>query len=360
MGARRKTAGATFDRSDEGAPISSTYELRGADAIGDPLGVDGFRDVLGPVVGASYSLQRDAIRCLGVLGLSNEVEAELRPRLHRALVTRLNGAFGSSSAWPRKEWVESISVSERSWWLCVVLSEHAGFAMIVARTEGGVPQDGVQIEARLSAFAAAVRTEIELEEERTVSAALSSSLSALGLGIVVLEADGRIRHASETALQIVDEHDGLIVADERLGLLDPEDDAKFREHVHELSIARAGATTSMRVKRPSDGAAITLRMSAGSSGRARYVVVAVDRPERVERLTPEMLAELFELTRAESKLAAALVKGSTLKEAANELSVGIETVRTQLKQLMKKTDTHRQADLIRVLLGGPNRSSESR
>lgn len=62
------------------------------------------------------------------------------------------------------------------------------------------------------------------------------------------------------------------------------------------------------------------------------------------------LRTVYGLTPAEAELAAALIRGNTLEEIAHERQVSINTVRTQLKNILRKTDTSRQADLIRVLL----------
>ena len=51
-----------------------------------------------------------------------------------------------------------------------------------------------------------------------------------------------------------------------------------------------------------------------------------------------------------NRIAAALVSGLPVKKIARELKVGLSTVRTQLKSVVEKTGTHRQSELMRVLL----------
>lgn len=59
-----------------------------------------------------------------------------------------------------------------------------------------------------------------------------------------------------------------------------------------------------------------------------------------------LLAELFQLTPAEQRLGELLALGLTLEDCAKHLNVSINTVRTQLRALFRKTDTTRQAQLI--------------
>jgi DNA-binding CsgD family transcriptional regulator len=61
------------------------------------------------------------------------------------------------------------------------------------------------------------------------------------------------------------------------------------------------------------------------------------------------LAAALNFTPAEAKLAKLLGAGQSLESAAQELQLSRETIRTQLKSLFAKTDTHRQGELIALL-----------
>jgi DNA-binding CsgD family transcriptional regulator len=68
------------------------------------------------------------------------------------------------------------------------------------------------------------------------------------------------------------------------------------------------------------------------------------------RPNTSLLSQAFGLTSAEAKLAATLADGTSLKEAAQELTISRETARSQLKTVFMKTDTHRQSQLVALLL----------
>jgi DNA-binding CsgD family transcriptional regulator len=59
------------------------------------------------------------------------------------------------------------------------------------------------------------------------------------------------------------------------------------------------------------------------------------------------------LSRAESRLTAALLDGKTMREAATDFEVQITTLRTQLSSVLRKVGVSRQAELIRVLSNIP-------
>lgn len=64
----------------------------------------------------------------------------------------------------------------------------------------------------------------------------------------------------------------------------------------------------------------------------------------------EPICQLYELSKVEARLACHLATGMTLSEAARTMRIKDPTARTYLKQIFAKTATHRQTDLVRLLL----------
>jgi len=63
-----------------------------------------------------------------------------------------------------------------------------------------------------------------------------------------------------------------------------------------------------------------------------------------------VLAKTFGLTPSEAKLACIIARGVPPNIAAQELKISKETARNQLKSIFAKTDTHRQSELVALLL----------
>lgn len=61
------------------------------------------------------------------------------------------------------------------------------------------------------------------------------------------------------------------------------------------------------------------------------------------------LERLFGLTRTEAELAVLIAHGQSPEAIATARGVRFETVRTQLRGVFKKTETHRQAELVRLV-----------
>ncbi|MFR0690056.1 helix-turn-helix transcriptional regulator [Enterobacterales bacterium AE_CKDN230030158-1A_HGKHYDSX7] len=63
-----------------------------------------------------------------------------------------------------------------------------------------------------------------------------------------------------------------------------------------------------------------------------------------------VLGELFGLTPAEQRLSGLLLRGLAPEQCADELGTSINTVRSQLRSLFRKTRTSRQAELVSLLV----------
>lgn len=67
------------------------------------------------------------------------------------------------------------------------------------------------------------------------------------------------------------------------------------------------------------------------------------------------LRTLFALTPAEARLCSSLSSGASLSIVAEELDISVHTARVHLKNILRKTGTRRQAELMRLLcLSAPN------
>lgn len=84
--------------------------------------------------------------------------------------------------------------------------------------------------------------------------------------------------------------------------------------------------------------------------RRPAAILFVSDPERTNTPTAERLRQTFGLTRAEAAVAVEVLNGHGLQAAAAVLGVAPATARTHLTAVFGKTGTHRQAELVRVLL----------
>jgi DNA-binding CsgD family transcriptional regulator len=80
------------------------------------------------------------------------------------------------------------------------------------------------------------------------------------------------------------------------------------------------------------------------------VAVFVTDPDKKPPAGAPILRATFGLTRAEAELVLTLLEGASVQEAAARLGLATDTVRKRLKVVFQKTNTHRQSELMRLVL----------
>ena len=114
-----------------------------------------------------------------------------------------------------------------------------------------------------------------------------------------------------------------------------------------IALPRPSGAAPLRVMMwPLSGAAIP------AEARGTVLVVILD-PAQVQRTPVGWLAQQYGLSPSEQRLAEAIVNGTPLNEAAEQLGIQLSTARTRLKTIQTKTNCHRQVDLVRLALSLP-------
>jgi DNA-binding CsgD family transcriptional regulator len=248
----------------------------------------------------------------------------------------------------------------------VFLKERGRIGVIrVLRARGarrfGVQERGV-LEGLLPHLKRAVAVQdrlAELSEGQRISETL---LDRWTTGAILLDENGRVMWANERARSLVRGGEGLHL--DRRGCIvaaHPEDDCVLRRLV---------ATAAAEGETDVGGGALTLRRPGGRRPLSAMVTpiravngLATSPSARVALLVTDPDAEVLKpvvavqrhlgITPAEARLALALGQGRSVAQAALELGISEATARTQVKSILAKTGTHRQTELVKLLLSAP-------
>lgn len=187
----------------------------------------------------------------------------------------------------------------------------------------------------------------------TLAEALQHSPHALFL----VEADCSLTYANRVAEKLLARDRGLIVIRGRLTPRHSDAARRFEAMIGQASRregARLGATLSV----PREGSRLPLAVRTAPLpledgpiflASAPVLVSVTDLEADVATPTHE-LKDLFGLTAAEVKLAAAVFEGLSLPEAAEKFGISINTVRFQLARIFDKTGVSRQAELVKLMM----------
>jgi DNA-binding CsgD family transcriptional regulator/PAS domain-containing protein len=186
----------------------------------------------------------------------------------------------------------------------------------------------------------------------------------MATAMLLLGGDGRIMFANRMAEEILGQSDGLAVRHGRLVATAGTAMARLAELLRRASTPgdgprTAGAMPVMRSgRRPLQLWAMPLPREEARfpalEPAATSCVLLID-PERELVSSTGSLKALYGLTRAEAELVAGLLHGERLEDYADRVKISRNTARTHLRSVFGKTDTSRQAELMRLMAAAPLR-----
>ncbi|HJQ58003.1 MAG TPA: hypothetical protein VJ890_13925 [Vineibacter sp.] len=174
---------------------------------------------------------------------------------------------------------------------------------------------------------------------------LEAALHRVGMSVFLVDRLGQLCWHNTAAAALLERRDGLMFTGGRLVADDAAEDRGL------ASAFMRAVDDVVRISRPSGAPALILRLhhlwrSLATPGAS--IAVFVNDADR-DALTLSNLMRAFGLTRAEARIAIALSNAPGIAEAANALGLSPNTVKTTLQRVFAKTDTHSQAELVRLL-----------
>lgn len=197
----------------------------------------------------------------------------------------------------------------------------------------------------------------QLQPEHALAFATAAELTPLPF--VLCDANARLYAASRGAIALCGREKVLNLNDGRLVL---GGNGRQREMLRLIRLALDGEAPDPRssellLKLPRDGeASLSLLVSAVPEQDDELVAVYLHEPLFTARISEKILCRLYELTRAEARVARLLVNGESVQEIAQMNNTSPHTVRNQVKNIFAKTGAVRQAELAILLLSGPAHS----
>ena len=189
------------------------------------------------------------------------------------------------------------------------------------------------------------------------------ALDHIATGIVLLDDGGGVKFANRLAREMAVSGDGFRLMGDAVMF----DDHRVQNAVlaaarQAIAAARIGPVppgAAFSIPRPSGAAPYALMVSTLWGNHLRFdlgllddpvAVLFLSDPERPQEAPAELLQRLYGLTPAEAKILEALVAGRSLKAAAADQVMAYETARSHMKAIFDKTDTHRQIDVVKLVL----------
>jgi len=198
-----------------------------------------------------------------------------------------------------------------------------------------------------------------LHRPARIASSMAHALDALKTAIFLLAGTGNITHTNESGRDILERKDFLRA--ERGQLIAA--DLRLNRILHEAvaaAILGDGATRSESIALPfvaHDGERFVGHLLPLTAGRRRETgsaydataILLVSKTSLDGTAASDIIKKIFRLTPAEARVLLAIVEFGGVPETARGLDVAESTVKTHLGRIFTKTDTKRQADLVKLI-----------
>lgn len=132
---------------------------------------------------------------------------------------------------------------------------------------------------------------------------------------------------------------------------DPHDVESLSEAILRVTGGKAEKVATLRLRSSQTGSPVIVRITPVIAEAPRPVALV----QSTELVWPEgfetPVQEAFGLTLAEVEIVRGLSMGQPVRDIAEARGRSVDTVRTQLRSILAKTETHSQSELVRVVLG---------
>jgi DNA-binding CsgD family transcriptional regulator len=179
---------------------------------------------------------------------------------------------------------------------------------------------------------------------------LVAAFDLLPVDALLVDAGARILVRNRHAARRLAAGRGIRESQGRLRCDFVEDSAAVLRALGALAGAGRRPPVTLSVRRADGGRSLELMLTCTPGGES--VAVFVASREEPAGFNVSLAKTLYGLSEREVDVAREVVAGRTLAEIAGSLEVEKETVRSHLKQIFSKTQTARQADLVRLLSTG--------
>jgi DNA-binding CsgD family transcriptional regulator/PAS domain-containing protein len=227
----------------------------------------------------------------------------------------------------------------------------------------GVADDEMRWRMRLIAphVRRAVLIGSTMEHKAAEAAALADTLDGVSAGMFLIDACGRMVHANASGRTMLDQRSVLRAGSGRVAAIE----AEANQELNRVVALAGGGDTAVGIKgiavplTARDGeryVAHALPLTSGERRRAGadYAAVAALFVRKAVQEGPapyEAIARLYKLTPTELRVLLAIVQRGGVPEVADALGISEATVKTHLHRVFAKTDTRRQAELVKLVAG---------
>jgi DNA-binding CsgD family transcriptional regulator len=248
----------------------------------------------------------------------------------------------------------------------------AATSLSVGRPEGAGPlgQDAVDLMGILTPhLRRAFHIHSRLEALRFSSQAAHKTLENFGTAVIAVASDGSVVSLNGRAEALLERNDGLTLRQGKLTATDPAQAAEWERLVRSAAATGAGRGFSLcgamllkrrRASQPLPVMVMPFHSTHLLTEERPCALVFMNDPAERPPSRAAFLSALYGLTPAECRLADLMLAETDLRTVAERLHLTTNTARFMVKSIFRKTETHRQSQLVRLLMSLPGEAHRER
>ena len=206
------------------------------------------------------------------------------------------------------------------------------------------------------------------QEARSTAAAALEVLHHLRQPMLLVDRERRIHFINHTARQLFDKGTLLQNRQGTLQCTNAHDNLRLAQALQDLPLNTPlhptcdGASARKSVVRLTPGKGLSgpaalcispLRPNKATAQGPGMALLTAHDPAMRQPLDAQLAADIWGLSPAEARVAIGVAQGHSLAELARSTGLSLSTLRSQVQSAMVRTDTHRQADLVSLILQAP-------
>ncbi len=203
-----------------------------------------------------------------------------------------------------------------------------------------------------------------VELKTAEASAFADTLDGISAGMFLVDANGQIIHANASGQAMLDERSVLRDGGGRVAAITADADQELNQTLAtadggDAAVGVKGIAVPLTARDGACYVAHVLPLTSGErrragAGYAATAALFVRKAALDVPSSPETIARLYKLTPTELRVLLAIVEVGGVPEVAEALGIGEATVKTHLHRLFAKTETTRQAELVKLVAGFSN------
>ena len=194
----------------------------------------------------------------------------------------------------------------------------------------------------------------EINQVYALNSALDQAYSLFGIGVVFFDNEKNLLHMNELARVKLKLPEAFILMERDLihEVFDSYSRTKIENAIDQL--LEIDDINEIRISLPTRDQKYSVmlqRLEKSAFGMdAAGVVMFIFEPVSDNDSTSTDIANIFGLTKAEARLTHAIAHGMTAAEYSEKHGISINTAYSQIKNILSKTGTRRQAELVKLVI----------